>query len=220
MGKRIIILIKYIFKCINEVIFPHTAICLCCGRESENAICNNCIKNIFLIHDSVKTSFYDDLMNPCCYYNLEIKKIILKFKYTSDFYAGEFLARMLAHKIESLNIENPLITYIPSSDEAKKKRGFDQCEFLCKKVYKLTNIKYEKLLLKSSEVKEQKTLSRDERIINLKSAFQSYDKCKGRNIIVIDDIITTGSTMHYAKKSLLEKGAKKVFLVSVAKSTI
>lgn len=220
MGKRFIDLIKYPISCIFEAVYPHVDKCICCGEDSEDIICRKCRKNIFLIDDSVKLSDFDEYVYPCCYYSHEMKKIILKFKYEADFYAGEELAHMMAQKISRINIDNVLLTYIPSSKGALRKRGFDQCEFLCRRICSETKMKYKKLLIKSSSVKEQKVLSRKERIENLKDAFMVKEDLAGRKIIIIDDVITTGATLYYAKKALEEKGAQKVLLVAVAKSTI
>lgn len=220
MGKRIVDLIRYLAGCLFETIYPHVDKCICCGDDSEDIICRKCRKNIFMIDKGVKLSDFNDEVYPCCYYSYEMKNIILKFKYRSDFYAGEELAHMLAEKIMRLDIGDALITYIPSSKSALKKRGFDQCEFLCERVCREIKKKYKNILIKSSSVKEQKALSRKERIDNLKNAFTvSYD-LTGKSVVVIDDVITTGATLHYARMALEEKGAQKVFLVAVAKSTI
>lgn len=220
MGKRFADLIKYPINCIFEAIYPHADKCICCGEDSEDVICRKCRKNIFLIDNSIKLSEFDEYVYPCCYYSYEMKKIILKFKYEADFYAGEELAHMMAQKISRLNIDNALLTYIPSSKSALRKRGFDQCEFLCRKICSEIKVKCKNLLVKSSDVKEQKALSRRERIRNLKNAFMVNEDLSGRKIILIDDVITTGATLYYAKKALEERGAQKVLLVAVAKSTI
>lgn len=220
MGKRFIELIKYFYECFIETLFPHINQCICCGEESSEVICDKCNSKINYITGKIKLKDFDEYVYPCCYYGHEIKKLVLEFKYGRDFYIGEKLGNFIVEKIKFFEDKNWVLTYIPSSKKSIKDRGFDQCKFLAEYIEHETGIVAKKYLIKDDNVKEQKRLSHKERIDNLKEAFQSSQEVVGSKIILIDDVITTGATLFFAKKALIDAGAKKVLIIAVAKSTI
>lgn len=220
MGKRFVKLIKYFYDCFIETIYPHINTCICCGEEGKEVICKDCDSKISYINQKIKLNDFDEYVYPCCYYGHEIKKLLFKFKYDKDFYVGEKLGDLLIQKINLYRMEDTVLTYIPSSKKNIKIRGFDQCEFLAKYIEKKIGIKVYKYLIKSDKVSEQKKLSHKERLYNLQGAFKCSRDVSGKSVILIDDVVTTGSTLNFAKKALEKEGAKKVLLIVLAKSTI
>lgn len=215
-------IISYLVTCLYEVIFPHINVCACCGERSDNIICNKCIKDIYIINRPIKLTDYNEDVYPCSYYSKNMRKLIYKYKYGKDYYISDYFAMLISEKIRDmdLDVDDYILTYIPISKSNMKKRSFDQCKLICNKVSKIVGMKSEQVLKKKDNVKEQKTLLHEERLLNLKDSFYVCKDVLGKKIIIIDDVITTGSTLFYAKKSLMEKGAIKVLLISVAKSTI
>jgi ComF family protein len=95
------------------------------------------------------------------------------------------------------------------------KRGYNQSEFIAKIVGKKCNIPYQKSLLKKkNHTRQQSHLSRQERKENIKNCFQINKKYRDiidkKNIIVVDDVISTGATMNEVAKVLKQNGANKV----------
>lgn len=204
----------------EEVIFPHINVCACCGSESEDIVCKRCNKGINEIKGAIKLNDYDEDVYPCSYYSANMRKLINEYKYKRNFYVVDYFAPMIVKKIRELDINDCIITYIPISKKNLKIRGFDQCRLLVKNVCRLNGMKYYRLLKKNNDVREQKHLLHEERLKNIINSFEVCGDVKNKKIIVVDDVITTGSTLYYAKKALLDKDAKKVFLIAVAKSTI
>ena len=108
------------------------------------------------------------------------------------------------------------IVPVPSVEKRIKQRGFDHTLKLAKSFSNLTSIKMDnKILKRVSEIKPQIESHRAERIKNIKQVFKA-EKINGQNIILIDDVITTGATLNECAKALKDGGANKVYAVTVA----
>ncbi|HEY4495835.1 MAG TPA: hypothetical protein VJC04_00550, partial [Candidatus Paceibacterota bacterium] len=123
------------------------------------------------------------------------------------------------------NFTQPLIIPVPLSSKRRRERGFNQCEILLDELTKLdTGNIFEinkNLLIKIKDTSSQtKTDSRASRLKNLRGAFavseDSGAGAAGRNIIVIDDVTTTGATLSEAIKTLRRDGARKVLGIALA----
>jgi ComF family protein len=94
-------------------------------------------------------------------------------------------------------------------------RGYNQAEELAKEVSRRSGIAVEELLVKVKETTPQKTLSKKDRMTNLIGAYRVLDEdaCLGKRIILVDDIMTTGSTGSECTRMLEKAGAKEVFFL-------
>ena len=103
--------------------------------------------------------------------------------------------------IKEQKINADVICYVPMTKKAEKKRGFNQCEVIARNVGYNTNIPVSKCIKKIKDTKEQKTLTKEERITNLRGVFKinSVKDIKNKNVILIDDIMTTGATISESK---------------------
>lgn len=148
----------------------------------------------------------------------ENKKIAEKF--CKPLY--EFLIETLGEETVFENFNNPLLVPIPSGKETMKKRGFNQCELIAKELFKIDNgqnFQLEtKAIFKIKETTHQsETKNKSKRLKNLEGCFLAdKEKVSGRNIILIDDVITTGATMKEVSKTLKSAGAKRVIGFSIA----
>ena len=120
------------------------------------------------------------------------------------------------------NFDNPLLLPIPISGEKRRSRGWNQSELLADSVVKMDGNKFFELnfhvLNKIKDTESQTKKNRAERLKNLNGCFAIRDrnKVRNRNIILLDDVTTTGATFEEAEKTLLSAGAKKIFCVAVA----
>lgn len=110
-----------------------------------------------------------------------------------------------------------LVTYCPRSPAKARQMGTDQAERVAKLLAKRLGLPFQKLLV-HSEGREQKRVKSEERRAN---ASASYRRCRGKSaalkrVILVDDIVTTGSSMAACTEILLENGALSVLGVSVA----
>ena len=159
-----------------------------------------------------------------------IRKAIWEIKYRNNrkiaekfcrpFY--EFIIEELSDEIAFENFNNPLLIPIPSGKETIKKRGFNQCELLVKILTELDNNQNfqseTKAIFKIKEtIHQSETKNKSKRLKNLEGCFSADpQKVRGKCIILIDDVITTGATMKEVSKTLKEAGARKVIGFSIA----
>ena len=215
MGKRIGKILKRIIKEVSYIIYPPNDRCISCG-EDFIGLCPICKSEIKRVKET-KDNYYS-----YAYYNGVIKNVILNFKYKKIFLAGDILSEFLLEIIKENNIEADGIFFVPASKKSIKKRGFNQCEIIAKKVGEFTSIPVYKSLIKIKETKEQKTLSKYDREENIKDAFiiLKSEEVKDKRIILIDDVITTGATIKECEKVLREFGAKEIKILTISKNYI
>ena len=218
MGKKIKRIIRKLWEGLIEVLYPRENYCIICKDDDCFGLCNTCRKSIKVINE-----VYQDEIISYGYYGGVLKDLILKFKYKNNFTAGDILAEFLEeYIIKNFEYKEYIITYIPLSKKSKKYRGFNQCEYIAKKISRDLSIEVLDILTKQKETKEQKTLKRDERYENIKNAF-TIEKgldIKNYKIILIDDVTTTGATLQEAYKLLKKFEVKDIKLLTLAKSHI
>ncbi len=121
------------------------------------------------------------------------------------------------------NFKDPILIPIPLSKKRYKERGYNQSELLCKEIIKIDTNKYLRLdaniLFKNKETEHQaKIKDKNKRLKNLSGTFEIKTgiNIKNRNIILIDDVTTTGATLSEAKKVLKDAGARKIIAFTIA----
>lgn len=228
MGYEFIKNIKYFANCFLDFLYNHGEECVACGEYLHShkgiSICSECSTEIKMCNKSFE--ILNEGMGILCYssfyYSGLGKELIGRLKYKSDFKAGEVLAKYMSNTIKSYNLSFDLITYVPSSKVSMKKRGYNQSEYLAKRIGNEIQVKVLSLLKKTKETKDQIGLSGEERWKNLEGCFEAVNEkvLKGKKILLVDDVITTGATAFHCSKLMLNKGADKVYIVSSAKSNI
>ncbi len=176
--------------------------------------------------DDIRDEKLKSLFN---YKNKTVRQIIWEIKYNKNqkilenlskiFY--EFILEEISDEILFGNFKNPIIVPIPSLGSLKEK-GYNQAELLANEIFRNDggkNFRIEtNVLFKIKETDKQSRIkNRSERLKNLVGAFSANsNKIANQNIILIDDVITTGATMNEAVRALKEAGVKKVLGFSIA----
>ena len=151
-------------------------------------------------------------------YKDEIVGLIHKLKFGN----GGYLARVFATEIYVLYLKNrfdaDILTFVPMTERAKRKRGYNQSQLIAEELGKLLSLPVKDLSIKKEETKKQEGLTRKERLVNLEKAFKVTDKksVKDKKIMIIDDVSTTGATAQALASQLKKAGANAVYLISVA----
>ncbi len=130
----------------------------------------------------------------------------------------DYLMDEIAEENELYGFEEPLVVPIPLFDKKILEKGFNHSEVFAKEIANILNMEFSpKALKKIKETKDQHGLSREERTENLKNAFKANeDKVASRNILLIDDVTTTGVTLLEAEKELEKKKARRVLKIAIA----
>jgi len=160
-----------------------------------------------------------------------VKKAIRLLKYKGKREFAKIFAEIIYGRImEELsdfiifnNFQKPILMPIPLSKKRIRERGFNQTSLICAELVKLDknqNFILEKnILTKIKNGEHQANIeNRQERLKNIVGSFsvKNPESIKGGNIILIDDVTTTGATLNEAKKTLRKAGAKKIIAFAVA----
>jgi len=207
-----------------EILFPIK--CIGCGINNE-IICNKCLVQIHFAEretDKNIIAAYD-------YRDPTIKKAIWKLKYHHKRYLGEKLGQLLyealIEDIGDLRIEVPgrsiLIIPTPISNKKTKLRGYNQALSIAKGFRDqaptgVFEVKDKIIFKRVDNIPQAKITNRKRRLENVKGVFdiKNPEVVKGRTIIVIDDVTTTGGTITEIMKILKKSGTKKVVGFAVA----
>ncbi|MCL6098473.1 MAG: ComF family protein [Bacteroidetes bacterium] len=151
----------------------------------------------------------------------ELQHVIHELKYSGKFSLGKYLGRLIAQELGERITEwkIDLIVPVPLHHLKRAERGYNQSDFIAKGIGAELKIPVQTNLLKRNRFTEtQTTLSLDERKENVKDAFSLKRKKRipNKNILLIDDVITTGATTAECGRILLQNGASKVYIASVA----
>jgi len=200
-----------IFKNILAVLFPQK--CLGCKKENE-ILCPDCLLKI----NRPDTPYLNGVHIAANYQDLVLKKALWMLKYQSVKQLARPLAELIKERIwKKLETENWLVVPVPLSKNKLRHRGYNQAELIAKE---LSGDVRADILFKKFHTKSQvEVKDKEERLANIIGSFEvrNPETIRGKKIILIDDVLTTGATMREAKKVLKSAGAKKVVGVVVAR---
>ncbi len=190
--------------------------CRSCGRQLQKPIIQNicpaCVR---------KQLHFDRAFSPCVYEGT-IKELIHAFKYRGKDYLGATLAGLMAAFIEEYALPMDildLIIPIPLHKTRLREREFNQAQILSEHIARRFGKKtsYDSLA-RLRLTKTQTELETGERLLNVKGSFTAIKKedVKGKNILLVDDVLTTGSTCSEAAYALKDAGANIVFVLTLA----
>lgn len=237
-----------IFRKLLEIIFPSH--CVSCDRivSKEGIFCHQCWPKLQFITDPkcpiccypfeaviegmqplcskclVKRPAYDKAL-VLFRYDGVISKIVGDLKYRDQTFLSEKLATLLWNRATSELKDIDLIVAVPLHLGKLRHRKFNQAVLLCRKLAKKSRIKcFPELLLKVKDTKPQAGLTQKQRQKNLKRAFLVQQKFRneiqGKKILLVDDVITTGTTVERCAKELKRRGAASVTVLALARTVM
>lgn len=188
-------------------------VCDICGKYLENGtgLCSECSQKPPQFNIARAVGPYDE---P---YRITVK--VLKFL------GRKYLAKKMGHMMSEVIKSEPrywpidVIIPVPISPGNLKQRGFNQTELLAKQISRRLKLTVDNsILTRIKETPSQRELTKEEREKNLLCAFEIKDKRKiyRKNILLVDDVYTTGSTIRECTRVLLEAGAGRVSVITWA----
>lgn len=227
---------KKLLEKFKDELFAEKFECVNCSeevlKENKYHLCDDCLESIDFINigcrkcgdrvneytfycDNCKQTEHNfDRVICCSKFDGVAKHMIYKLKYGEAKYLARVMAIFMAEKFESVCREKiDLIIPVPLSRERMKERGYNQAELIAKHLSKLLNIEIHNSVLRVKDTPTQTHLSRDERRENLLGAFDISDKeiLKGKTILLVDDVCTTGATMDEISKLLRKCKVKAIY---------
>jgi competence protein ComFC len=204
-------------KCWNQVRFITPPFCSRCGLPAEGEItnafvCSNC--------EALQLNFRN--AQAAVLANSFMLQVIHRYKYGRALYFEPFLADLLQRQAKPvLQMEKwDFIVPVPLHPVKEREREFNQAERLALHLSRATNIPINKHLVERIEATSTQTaLTRKERIANMKGAFAPKKgvKLSGQRIVLLDDVMTTGSTTSACAEALHKAGAGDICVWAVAR---
>lgn len=178
---------------------------------------------LFIHRNAKRPPFFFNQAFSVCRYEGVIKDCIHLFKYRSKLSLVKPLSKLMvdfAHNF--LDMENiDLILPVPLASSKLRQRQFNQAKLLAKSIScAFSKELKDKLLIKIKPGVAQVNLSRTERLKNVRGSFKVRHQLlfKNKNILLVDDVLTTGATINECARMLLDAGAKRVNAFTLARS--
>ena len=245
-----------------ELVYPTATYCLVCGNFIDETrsfcLCDHCVRRIdwgFIELDLAaqsqqqKRRLYIDSGRACFGYGLYSRRVVFDLKYNGHSYVARVCGRIMAERVGA----DPaaaglfacdLVTGVPVNARKMRERGFNQAEKIAKFFCAKTGLRHlPDLLVRGRATEAQRSLSPEERYINLQDAFHLNERklplkiktpsggerepeeessraeglpLAGLRILLIDDIYTTGATANHCARVLKEAGAAEVHVLVLA----
>ena len=227
-----------------DILFPK--FCVGCAEEGKY-LCESC--TLFMSEVEFSCPVCDEAEffgrrhkscvaknNPCgciSFWSYEglVKQLVLKAKYNSlidipkeliDY--GLLSVKENEHRFskftEFLFDEKTVLSYVPLHKKRKRRRGFDQAKITAEHLAKRTNKEVVNLLKREKETKSQTELrDKEERFLNTKDAFSFISGGEAEQVVLVDDVLTSGATAKECTRALKQNGVKKVWLLTLTKTT-
>jgi competence protein ComFC len=209
-------------NCINQIKFISSPYCYQCGKPlssevsfEKGAICSDCHNKKDHFYFTRSVAYYQGVMRKCIH--------LLKYKKQVKLVQplGNLMVNYLWGREDPINIrEVDLIVPVPLCKEDYLKRGFNQSGLLAKYIADYFSITFsESLLIKNRDNVSQVGLSKTERKNNVRHVYSinSSYKINFSNVLLIDDIYTTGATVEACCRELRKTGVKKVSVLTLAR---
>ena len=196
----------------EEIPFTKDRYCLRCGEiiKGDYDFCIKCKERGFDFDYARSVFAYTDLT----------ANMIMNFKYNGcKDYAKPF-ANLMKDFFATSDLFADRVTFVPMPKKREKERGYNQAYELAKEFSKLTEIPLINVLERTKENVKQATLSAEDRRKNIKGSFKVINKglVEAHDILIIDDVMTTGATTSECAKVLIKAGARNVQVLTLAKT--
>ena len=200
-----------------ELSFIEKPCCQTCGLPfsfdtPEGTLCASCMES--------EPKF--DLARAAVAYNDASRKLVLDFKYGDRLHAVHTFVPWMARCGAEIISQTDVVVPVPLHPRRLWMRRFNQSALLAAALARSCGKDYiSDALLRLRATKQQKGLSRKERLQNVKNAFAVNEKrdVRGKNVLLIDDVFTSGATLNECARALKKSGAEKVFVLTIARVT-
>lgn len=206
-----------------DLLFPPK--CIFCGEIlASGNICNECLRKLpYTKGDSAvqKLPFAGKCVSPL-YYDGVVRDAIIRFKFNGKCNYAAGFAQIMAECIEN-NLDCgdiSVVSWIPLSRKRMRSRGYNQAQLLAELIAKRLELSSAACLKKTrNNTAQSKTTSAEQRKRNVAGVYKVLDPefVRGKNILLVDDVVTTGSTLSEAARVLMIAGANKIYSASIAR---
>jgi len=198
-------------NCQAEIKFITGKICQNCGKsvDPKKNFCNDCRKGI--------NNF--DGVRSLAYYGGVVRDCIHALKYENNRTLGKYFAGLLHPIMKREPWPFDVVVPVPLSYERMKERGYNQAASIARPLALFLDLPYQTYCLEQvRDTRSQVGLSAEERRENVIDAFKAVPELiRNRNILLVDDVMTTGATLNACSIELKKAGAEKVYCATIAR---
>lgn len=240
------LLFRKLLACLDDLIYPPSIECIVCKAAIDDSrtysLCDRCIRKFAwnlgktcklcgkamregsrekLCRDCMEFGREFDKALSCVTYGLMERKLVQDFKFKGKTYLGRIISEIMADKLRSEEVNPDLIVPVPVHKRRLRIRGYNQAGLLAEMISKEVNIPVDnEILFRGKDTPARKGLNREERRATIRDAFYvpagkkfMLEACK---ILLVDDIMTTGSTADACAGRLKQAGADQVIVLTFA----
>jgi len=226
-----------------DLMFPSGIKCMFCANElnqnSYNTTCEICLETLPFIKNPCErcgSAMGENQMGVCLrcksknfnfvqaksvfeYVNTPLN-VVHNLKYNGKKYLSKYIVKYLLDIYSTWNVFADIVTCVPMFEEKEKARGYNQSKLLAEEFSRVAKVPFYELCSKVVDTPSQTELNTNERLNNVADSFafkrELKKTIKGKTILIIDDVITTGATTSEISKVLLNAGAKECYVLSFA----
>ena len=213
---------------LDDLFFPDHVRCLSCTRaldeDETDRLCPDCVaalQSLMARQETLAREGFDplppgvDYVSAAYPYEDQARTLIRRLKYRGVRAAAIPLARAMAMLPGG---EEEVLVPVPTTKKRLRERGFNQAELLAEKIARELGMPMACALTRKDERAAQATLSARRRRQNLVGSMCADERVRGKRVLLVDDVYTTGSTAEEAARALLEAGARGVGVFVAAKT--
>ena len=221
---------KRLFSRVFGFFFPN--VCFSCGRiiDEGQHLCHECEETLLDISpetacpfcgiekpdcDCVYSVYYFKSATACFYNEGTAKNIVYNYKLGHKDYFSGYVARFMSRDIKAKfkDVKFDYIVSVPPTAKSPFKRGFDQTKLLAKHISKSLGVPVKRGIIgcRPFSRSQHESANYKERFKNVKGKYYVKKRVKADNVLLIDDIKTTGATLDACARELLYSGAKRVY---------
>lgn len=197
--------------CIKALPLNNGAICPFCGRKvGEAGACLDCKEK----------PLGAEKARSVCVHEGKAAETVLRYKRGARYFCRTF-AYLALPVLQREFADADFLTFVPMTKKAVKKRGYNQAQLFGEQLARLSGKPLYEVLVKKKDTEQQKSLGRREREENLTGCFGVTGKetVKGKKVLLIDDVMTTGATVGEISSVLKKAGAASVYVLTVTSVT-
>lgn len=194
-------------QCRKTLPWNNGAMCPFCGRKTgEPGACIDCKERPLEVSKARSVFSHEG----------EPMRLVLRFKRGAKYLYRTIAGEMLPLAEREFGDADALV-YVPMTEKSERKRGYNQARLLARELAERLGKPCLDVVVKQKDTEQQKTLTRSERQTNLKGCFHVTDRAavKGKRILIIDDILTTGATSDEISEILKRAGARDTYLLTI-----
>ncbi|HKL73578.1 MAG TPA: phosphoribosyltransferase family protein [Clostridia bacterium] len=212
------------FQKLLDVIYPKGLTCISCenelgDKEREYSLCAKCFANLKKVEDDIKLG-NGITVHSCFHYDDVARQLVLSYKDSDKPYISEYMAKFIKDKYIDKEINADGIVFVPSNVKKINKRGYDALKQVAIHLSKMINIPVFYGLEKKIIGVDLTQVAKEKRAEQVKDSFYIKDDAclKGKKVLLIDDVITTGATLNECIHTLNDGKIEKIYVITFTRA--